>query len=337
MSGGRPGHTVLGMTTIIVGVDDSPRSEDAIALARALAGAAGAEIVAVCAFPFDDDPEAHFNLSVRPLLREHADKTLERICEPLGDDAHVRRLAVADLSPARALQRVARERGAALIVVGSSHAAQGSRLHPGSTAERLLHGAPCAVALAPLGYRLRPHLNVERISVAYDGSPEGARALSAAVFVARAAGAPLRVIRVFSRDWPVPPSLRTLPSYLRVTPAAEEAARDELERTVAALPEDVWAEAAFLLGDPARELAMESEVADLLVIGSRGYGPVNAVLLGSVSARVARTAACPLVIVPHGADTSLEPLFSRGLRETTDTVGELSRTPGGARGVPSHR
>jgi nucleotide-binding universal stress UspA family protein len=320
--------------TIIVGVDDSPRSEDAITLARALAEASGADVLAVCAFPYDDRPEAHFNLAMRPLLQELADKTLEKLCEPLTDDARVRRLAVADLSPARALERVAREEDAALIVVGSSHAGSHARLHPGSTAQRLLHGAPCPVALAPLGYRLRPHLKLQRVSVAYDASPEGARALSAGLLMARAAGAPLRVIHVFTRDWPVPPSMLAVPGYVRLTPAAEEAARAELDRTVAALPGDVWAEPAFLHGDPAHELAVESEVADLLVIGSRGYGPLKSVLLGGVSGRVVRTAACPVLILPHGADASLDPLFADGLRETTETDGGASRTGGESAGVP---
>jgi nucleotide-binding universal stress UspA family protein len=323
------------MPTIIVGVDDSPRSEDAIALARALAldADAEAEVIAVCAFPYDDRPEAHFNLAMRPLLQELADATLERLCESLGDDAHVRRIAVPDVSPARALERAAREHRADLIVVGSSHAGRHARLHPGSTAERLLQGAPCPVALAPLGYRTRPHLRLERVTVAYDASAEGARALSAGLLVARAAGAPLRVVRVFVRDWPVSPSMLSVPGYVRLTPAAEQAAHEELERTVAALPPDVWSEAVFLHGDPARQLAVESEVADLLVIGSRGYGPLKSVLLGGVSGPVARTAACPLLIVPHAAEGSLERLFGRYLRETTETNGGEPRTPDSATGV----
>jgi nucleotide-binding universal stress UspA family protein len=38
----------------------------------------------------------------------------------------------------------------------------------------------------------------------------------------------------------------------------------------------------------------------LLVLGSRGYGPMPAVLLGSVSAGVVRTAACHMLLVPGG-------------------------------------
>jgi nucleotide-binding universal stress UspA family protein len=298
------------MPTIIVGVDGSPRSEDAVALAGTLARAAGADIVAVCAFPYDDRPEAHFNLAMRPLLLERAERTLDGLCEALNDDAHVRRLAVADLNPARALEDVAREEGAALIVVGPSHTGHLGRLYPGSTAERLLQGAACPVALAPEGYRIRAASGLRRVSVGYDTFPEAQLALGAAARIAQATGAPLRVIRVFTRDWPVAPSTLGVPGYLRVLPAAEESDRAQLEEAVARLPEDASAEAAFLHGDPVRELARESEVADLLVLGSRGHGPIGAVLMGSVSARVARTAACPLIVVPRTTEHPLGELFT---------------------------
>jgi nucleotide-binding universal stress UspA family protein len=49
---------------------------------------------------------------------------------------------------------------------------------------------------------------------------------------------------------------------------------------------------------------------DLLVTGSRGYGPVRAVVLGGVTGRLVREAACPLVIVPRGVECPLGALFS---------------------------
>ena len=39
---------------------------------------------------------------------------------------------------------------------------------------------------------------------------------------------------------------------------------------------------------------------DVLVCGSRGYGPVRRVLLGGVAARLIRRAAAPVVVVPRG-------------------------------------
>jgi nucleotide-binding universal stress UspA family protein len=44
----------------------------------------------------------------------------------------------------------------------------------------------------------------------------------------------------------------------------------------------------------------EHEV-DLLVCGSRGYGPMRRVLLGGVLRKLIRRAACPVVVVPRGA------------------------------------
>ena len=300
-------RSVRTMPTIIVGVEESPRSEDAIALAGTFSRAAGADVVAVCAFPYDARPEAHFNQSMRPLLEEMADKTLDRVCEALNDDPHVRRVAVADLTPARALERIADEQDAALIVVGPSHLGHLGRLHPGSTADRLLGGAPCPVALAPKGYRVHPAARIERVVVGYDGFAEAAQALAAAAQIARASGAELRVVRTFTHE-AVPRGLG-VPGFARVIPAAVDAARERLEDAVAELPDDAHAEAVFVEGDPVAVLTRESEGADVLVVGSRGHGPIGAVLTGSVSSRLARTAACPLLIVPRGCDQPLGGLF----------------------------
>jgi nucleotide-binding universal stress UspA family protein len=75
----------------------------------------------------------------------------------------------------------------------------------------------------------------------------------------------------------------------------------DLAQAVAALPiESVESE--ILEGDPAQRLAESSTGLALLVLGSRGYGPVRSVLLGSVSADVARTAACPVLVVPSSVE-----------------------------------
>ena len=55
----------------------------------------------------------------------------------------------------------------------------------------------------------------------------------------------------------------------------------------------------------------DAEDADLLVLGSRGYGPRRAVLLGGVSGRVVRRAACPVIVVPRAIEKPLEELFLR--------------------------
>ena len=299
------------MATIVVGIEDSLRGQDAVALASDLARASGAEVLAVCAYPYDPRPDAHYNPAMQAPLREAAQAWLARLLDPLRSVAIARTLAIPDPTPARALLTVAEEREAELIVVGSSHAGFSGHVLPGSTGERLLQGAPCPVALAPQGHRLRPHMAHRRISVGYVDTPNGRAAVWAGDVLARAAGLPLRVITVYDPDGVASAGAHAPPGYLRQGAEAERAARTALERIVSELPQ---AEPAFLRGDAAHELARESQVSECLVIGSRGYGPAPAVLLGGVGGQLARTAECPLVVVPNGVARPLSRL--RGERPT---------------------
>ncbi len=53
-------------------------------------------------------------------------------------------------------------------------------------------------------------------------------------------------------------------------------------------------------GPPAQALAEAGEDGvDLLVAGSRGYGPMTRLLLGSVSSRLVAIAPCPVLVVPR--------------------------------------
>jgi hypothetical protein len=57
----------------------------------------------------------------------------------------------------------------------------------------------------------------------------------------------------------------------------------------------------LLEGDARELLARESGELDQLVVGSRGYGPLRAVLLGSVSSALVRSAQSPLVVLSRTA------------------------------------
>ena len=74
------------------------------------------------------------------------------------------------------------------------------------------------------------------------------------------------------------------------------------------MPGDVRVEAGFVAGSARHELAAESERVDLMVVGSRGYGPRAAVLLGGVTDTLLTKAACPMVVLPRGS-RGLDPLF----------------------------
>src|SRR4029079_14386360 len=55
-------------------------------------------------------------------------------------------------SAARALHEAARAEDAGLVVVGSTRQGAIGRVLPGSTADRLLHGSPCPIAIVPSGW-----------------------------------------------------------------------------------------------------------------------------------------------------------------------------------------
>jgi nucleotide-binding universal stress UspA family protein len=55
-------------------------------------------------------------------------------------------------------------------------------------------------------------------------------------------------------------------------------------------------------GDPADVLTEQAAELGMLVVGSRGYGPLRRVLLGSVSDALLERTACPVMIVPRGVE-----------------------------------
>ena len=276
--------------TIIIGYDGSDRANDALALGRWLARAAAAEMILANVYP---DRPVYLDL-----LRGDA----ERLLSSADTGEQVVGRALPALSTAEGLRDLAEETNAQMIVVGSTHRGKLGLIAPGSTGERLLHGAPCAVAVAPAGYATEASDRPKRVAVACDARDEAAVALDAAIGIARSLDAPLRVITVLE----VVPQLPTLHGH---DGEAEffAAMRDEsqacLNRAMATVPDDVEAEGVMLEGDAAQLLRAQDDVA-LLVLGTSGFGRLEGVFLGSVSARVVRGARAPVLIVPTNTNLS---------------------------------
>jgi len=70
------------------------------------------------------------------------------------------------------------------------------------------------------------------------------------------------------------------------------------------LPTGVEADSALLHGSPDEALPEAAEGLDLLLMGSRGYGPLKGALLGSVSAKLIAASPCPVLVVPRGSGTN---------------------------------
>lgn len=280
---------------IVVGVDAHEQSRDAVALGARLATATGGDVVLVHVYPYDP-LEGSLALggggSASP-LREEAERILERAAQAAGVPA--RTVALPSTSPVRGLQLEAVRLRASLLVVGSSHRGALGRIVAGTHTHRVLHGAPCAVAIATRGLSTMSW-EPRSIVVAYDASEEARDALALAQELARGAGGRLKVVGVT-----VPPLAAWAGyAYHPDWRDREEHSREELEAELReAAGED--ADVELRAGDAADELIELSGHADLLVMGSRSYGPVRRVLLGATSDEVTREAQCPVVVVPRSA------------------------------------
>jgi nucleotide-binding universal stress UspA family protein len=289
--------------TIVVGVEDSEHSEDAIVFAGRLIQRSAGRVVVVCAY--SSHGRGHWH------ARRGAEQTAQRMSRRLEqiDPDRICARALAAGSLIGALHDLAQRESAAIIVVGSSHVGQLGELVPHGAGARLLHHAPCAVAVVPEGYRARCAQPIRRIGVAFDGTVESRAAVVAAVAAVHGSGAELEVLTVRSARIFATPTMMGGPGYVQLESGSGRRARGQLDLLVADLVPEVVAVGTILDGPPARRLAVRSKRLDVLFVGSRGYGLARAALARGVSARVARDAHCPVIAVPRNAEASVGELF----------------------------
>ena len=226
---------------------------------------------------------------------EDARVLAERVA--MRDGGELKVVHVEKGSPADALQALAESGEADLIVLGSTHHAAFGSVAPGSVAEHLLHGARCRLMIAPKGYAETDHSQdrLRVLAVGYDGMAESQAALEEGARLAAKFHASMKVVGVLT---PVP----AMGAAAAAQTGAESGPdfQSRLHDAVGELSPELRALPILEHGDPVQRLleVCESGV-DLLVLGSRGFGPVMRLLLGSVSSRVIRAATCPVMVVPR--------------------------------------
>ena len=275
---------------LLIGLDRREGGKDALELARVLCAGQRAKALVVTSLYSESMVHEYARLSGD--AAEDAGPYFELARNEL-EGVHVETRAYGGSSPAAILTGLAEEDEFDAIVVGSPHRGPVGRVLVGSTAINLLNGAPTDVAVAPRGFAKDRHDALQRIAVAYDGSSESKRALRRAGALARPVKAALEVITVVQPPAAVP--VMTPGAYApELPPKPEKVMSDALT----SVDPSLTAETTRLDGDPAGEIlrACEEDV-DLLVVGSRGYGPLTRVLLGSVSRKLACEAPCPVLVV----------------------------------------
>jgi nucleotide-binding universal stress UspA family protein len=287
--------------TIIVGVDAREGGRDAIALASTLARISDGELIAVHAYPYDYFVSRGAHSDFESMMHGAAMETLAGELERAGVTAEP--IAVPDNSPGRALHRAATHKHGDLIVVGSAHHGRIGRVLAGDHAASTLHSAPCPILVAPAGYAQKGG-KLETIGVGYDGSEESRAAVKFARDIAEAAGARLRIIEVVVPPDPGGPFPAYRPDWEEHARIRREEAQERIDAVVAELGEIATGDIAF--GNPARELAYEGNHLDLLITGSRNYGPIRRVIPGSTSSKLVHEAPCPVLVATRYVDDEAE-------------------------------
>jgi nucleotide-binding universal stress UspA family protein len=279
-------------SSILVGVDGTPRGRDAIAFATRLAEPAGQVMLA----------HVHGGHGLRAvgghgggLDRDGSQQLLRDERSAADLDVGVELVSYEGSSPGAGLHRLAEERGADVIVVGSSSRGILGRATLGDDTRGALNGAPCAVAIAARAYEQHP-FPLAKVGVAYNGSPESDNALQAALELAAPTNADVIALDVVG------------PSSAGLAGLAPSAYDQTVRLLVAEGKERMGqlrgAQGRAVFGVPGEELATFSAEVDVLVVGSRSYGPLKRLMLGSTSDYLERHARCSLLVLPRAHDAA---------------------------------
>jgi nucleotide-binding universal stress UspA family protein len=274
----------------VVGREDSAR--DAIAFAISLARAEGATLVLAGVW---ESPLGAGDSLYEGMVRPETERELGALRPLVPDTVPVRTRILGATSVVRGLHRIVDEHAGDVIVFS---AADLRRYGHGNLALEMLHDAPCAVAVVPEGYA--GDRSAADVAIAWVDTPEAHAALEAGVRLARHSGGTLRIVHVL----PMPYGFAGA-GWLGPTGTADwlEAARSEgeasLERALELVDRRVPAATELRDGICGRELAAAGAGCGVIVTGSRGYGGLRRLILGSTTADLLRDVEVPVLTLPR--------------------------------------
>jgi len=274
------GMTTARVAPVVVGVDGSPASAQAVRLAAYEAVLQHRPLRLLHAFNWMPDYPAGVTWS-----RLDAERLLDRATQSAQARApEVEAVAeIVEGSAVEALLHVSRN--AALVVVGEGHLAAYVSVSIDATAIHIAAQAECSVMVVR---------NAEEIPgpvlVGVDGSAGSEQALGFAFDAAAQRQTELVVLQVEERDDDPPGDPPAAPVAAPVAPAVVGLADWRQKYPGVAVRQQTHQ------GDPGRVLAAAAGTAELLVVGARGERPSDG-LLGSVCLSVLQHAPCPVVVV----------------------------------------
>lgn len=285
---------------VIVGVDGSEHARDALALGRALAATLHTRLIVVNAYTPEELLWAPG--TAEPLDEQERERVMDTAQAALSEQDRYELRSVASSSAAGALHTAAESEQAQAIVVGSTHRSTLGRVLLGTVAQEALDAAPCAVLVAPAGMAaVKQPIRLVKIGVGFDHTPQAYDALAVARSLALRTGGELRIVwaaHLAAKAFPLALLSYLDPDYFQKVRADVEL---RLQHVAAPIRDELTVRTEIVSGGAATALVRHSESLDLLVLGSRGYGPLKRVLLGSVSRAVVNSARCPVLVAPRGS------------------------------------
>ncbi len=281
------------MSEIVIGVDGSASSVEALRWAAREADVRAANLVAVMAWGEEDFEDEHLDLGVAEATSTSELRHL--VVGALGEDP-ARSVALEVPRGDVVDHLVERARSSDLMVVGARGLGGFRGLLLGSVSRACVRRSSCPVAVihAPTTPRRDA---AKRIVVGVDGSHDGDVALAWAVDEARLRGARLDVVHAWHA-----PYVGGAPLMIPLDPGPfEDSARallvSVIDRVdVRDLPHPP--EQFLVPGSASAALLNIAEGADLVVVGTHGHRGMSSVVLGSVSSQVVHHATSPVVVVP---------------------------------------
>lgn len=291
---------------ILVGLDGSEHAEVAAHLAMEIAQRFDSELIGLNVFDIsvkstgDAEGLGHaFSPEVmKTYLEEERAAAASAVCALPGALEIGYRIRQEVGHPVETLLDVARSEQADLIVVGRRGMSRSKRSWLGGVAYGLVHHTTLPILLAHA-----PARPFQRILLAFDGSAPAQRAAKLACGMAQKFDACLTTLNVAE----TPGWLRDGENSSKATEYAEET-RERTERMriiQEALQEGAPEAGAFCgicveTGDPGETIPRFAAAGryDLIVLGSRGLGGFERMLLGSVSHEVVQNADCAVLVTP---------------------------------------
>ncbi len=277
---------------IVVGVDGSPASDNAVAWAARDAALRGVQLTLIYALPGAASP-VWLDVALPQDYWDYQNETGQKVLDAAQQVAreaageHALRIVAKSVPGHAVATLIEYSRRAGLVVVGSRGLSKWGRRLLGSVSSSLAHHAHGPVAVIPEGERP----STAPVVVGVDGSPASELATEIAFDEASRRGVELIVLHTWTDLNFEFPAIR----WNDLSEEAERALSEQLAGWCERYP-DVAVRRVVMPDEPARQLLAQAEAAQLVVVGNRGRGGFAGMLLGSVSSAVVHSATAPVIV-----------------------------------------